>query len=75
MDEKYEDPVCGMEITTEEAPADLVEYEGETYYFWLTWLQGRIRSCPGTVCPTHSGKRQVEKFTRSDLPMAGQLCL
>ena len=30
MDEKYVDPVCGMEITAEEA-ADSVEYEGETY--------------------------------------------
>ena len=32
MDEKYVDPVCGMELTAEEA-ADSVEYDGQTYYF------------------------------------------
>jgi hypothetical protein len=32
MDEKYVDPVCGMEITTEET-ADSAEYDGEIYYF------------------------------------------
>ncbi len=27
-----EDPVCGMEVDPEDAPAES-EYEGETYYF------------------------------------------
>jgi hypothetical protein len=58
MDEKYVDPVCGMEISAEEA-ADSVEYDGATYYFLLARLQGRIRSCPGTVCPSHRWQYKI----------------
>ena len=32
MDDKFVDPVCGMEVTPETA-AETAEYEGHTYYF------------------------------------------
>ena len=32
MSEMVRDPVCGMEVTVEEAPA-VKEYEGQSFYF------------------------------------------
>jgi YHS domain-containing protein len=45
MDEKYVDPVCGMEISAEEA-ADSVEYDGETYYFCSPGCRAAFEAAP-----------------------------
>jgi YHS domain-containing protein len=45
MDEKYVDPVCGMEISAGEA-ADSVEYDGETYYFCSSGCRAAFEAAP-----------------------------
>jgi YHS domain-containing protein len=45
MDEKYIDPVCGMEITAEEA-ANSVEYDAETYYFCSAGCRAVFEATP-----------------------------
>ena len=57
MDEKYTDPVCGMEITAEDA-ADSVEYEGETYYFCSPGCRAAFEAAPERyVRPIAGGMR------------------
>ena len=45
MDEKYVDPVCGMEVTPETA-ADSVEYGAKTYYFHSVGCRAVFESNP-----------------------------
>jgi YHS domain-containing protein len=45
MDEKYVDPVCGMEVTPETA-ADSIEYEGHTYYFDSAGCRAAFEAAP-----------------------------
>jgi YHS domain-containing protein len=57
MDEKYVDPVCGMEITAEEA-SDSVEYDGETYYFCSPGCRAAFEAAPERyVRPMAGGTR------------------
>jgi YHS domain-containing protein len=45
MDEKYVDPVCGMEVTPETA-AESVEYGAKTYYFHSAGCRAVFESNP-----------------------------
>jgi Cu+-exporting ATPase len=57
MEEKYVDPVCGMEITAEEA-ADSAEYDGETYYFCSPGCRAAFEAAPERyVRPMAGGTR------------------
>jgi Cu+-exporting ATPase len=53
MDEKYVDPVCGMEIT-----ADSAEYDGQTYYFCSPGCRAAFEAAPERyVRPLAGGAR------------------
>lgn len=45
MAESVQDPVCGMEISAEDA-VSTSEYEGKTYYFCAPGCKGRFDENP-----------------------------
>ncbi len=45
MDERFVDPVCGMEVTPETA-ADTAEFDGQTYYFCSPGCRTAFESSP-----------------------------
>lgn len=59
--ESFTDPVCGMEVTPEDAAGEY-EYRGQTYYFCNLSCLERFRADPGQFL-AHSGERAETRAT------------
>ena len=56
MDETYVDPVCGMEVTAENA-ADSLEFDGQTYYFCSPGCRASFEAAPERYIRPLSGSQ------------------
>ena len=57
MNEKFVDPVCGMEVTAETA-TDTAEYEDQTYYFCSPGCRATFESNPEKYAHQTTGGTQ-----------------
>ncbi|MCX6112654.1 MAG: YHS domain-containing protein [Proteobacteria bacterium] len=60
MDNKTKDPVCGMEIKTEEAEAKL-DYNGKIYYFCEMGCKAKFEKDPEKYTKTSEKDRNQSK--------------